>query len=103
MCDHLRFIFSLHEDNLGVYTPLKRHHVASTWTGAVVGAIPPLMGYAAAGHFALPALVISSVVYCWQFPHFNGLSWNLRGEYSRAGYRVMCVVNERVCKASSLR
>lgn len=88
---------------LGVYTPLKRHHIFCTWAGAVVGAIPPLMGYAAAGNLALPGFVIGALVYFWQFPHFNGLSWALRGEYTRAGYRVMCVLDERLCKASSLR
>lgn len=88
---------------VGVYTPLKRHHIFCTWAGAIVGAVPPLMGYASASALTLPAFVISAIVYCWQFPHFNGLSWNLRGEYTRAGYRVMCVVNERLCKTSSLR
>ncbi|VDD85785.1 unnamed protein product [Enterobius vermicularis] len=88
---------------VGVYTPLKRHHIFCTWAGAVVGAIPPLMGYAAAGNLALPGFVIGALVYFWQFPHFNGLSWALRGEYTRAGYRVMCVLDERLCKASSLR
>ncbi|XGW11752.1 hypothetical protein V3C99_012881, partial [Haemonchus contortus] len=88
----------------GVYTPLKRTHIACTWAGAVVGAIPPLMGYAAAtGTIDASALCLAAILYCWQFPHFNGLSWNLRGDYSKAGYRVMCVTDERLCRVTSIR
>ncbi|KAK6061997.1 heme B farnesyltransferase domain protein [Cooperia oncophora] len=68
----------------GVYTPLKRAHIACTWAGAVVGAIPPLMGFAAAtGSIDASALCLAAILYSWQFPHFNGLSWNLRGDYSK--------------------
>ncbi|VDM67246.1 unnamed protein product, partial [Strongylus vulgaris] len=88
----------------GIYTPLKRTHIACTWAGAVVGAIPPLMGYAAAtGTLDAPSLCLAAILYSWQFPHFNGLSWNLRGDYSKAGYRVMCVTNERLCRVTSIR
>ncbi|KAJ1369921.1 hypothetical protein KIN20_031527 [Parelaphostrongylus tenuis] len=88
----------------GIYTPLKRAHIACTWAGALVGAIPPLMGYAAAtGRIDASALCLAAILYSWQFPHFNGLSWNLRGDYSKAGYRVMCVTNERLCRVTSLR
>ncbi|KAK6732048.1 hypothetical protein RB195_016427 [Necator americanus] len=89
---------------VGVYTPLKRTHIACTWAGAVVGAIPPLMGYAAAtGTLDASAMCLAAILYSWQFPHFNGLSWNLRGDYSKAGYRVMCVTNERLCRVTSIR
>lgn len=88
----------------GVYTPLKRVHIACTWAGALVGAIPPLMGYAAAtGTIDVSALCLAAILYSWQFPHFNGLSWNLRGDYSKAGYHVMCVTNERLCRVTSIR
>ncbi|CAD6190254.1 unnamed protein product [Caenorhabditis auriculariae] len=88
----------------GVYTPMKRMHIGCTWAGAVVGAIPPLMGYAAAtGSLDMGAACLAAILFSWQFPHFNGLSWNLRGDYSRAGYRVMCVTNERLCRVTSLR
>uniref|UniRef100_A0A0N5BPD1 Protoheme IX farnesyltransferase, mitochondrial n=1 Tax=Strongyloides papillosus TaxID=174720 RepID=A0A0N5BPD1_STREA len=88
----------------GIYTPMKRHHIGSTWVGAIVGAIPPVMGYVAiTGQLDLPALVLAAVQYSWQFPHFNGLSWNLRADYSRAGYRVMCVTDEKLCRKSTLR
>ncbi|KAI6205768.1 hypothetical protein M3Y94_00829800 [Aphelenchoides besseyi] len=88
----------------GVYTPMKRYHIGCTWAGAVVGAIPPLMGYAAlTGSLDVKAMVLAGLLYSWQFPHFNGLSWNLRGDYSRAGYRVMCVTNEGLCRRTTLR
>ncbi|VDM62359.1 unnamed protein product [Angiostrongylus costaricensis] len=88
----------------GIYTPLKRVHIACTWAGALVGAIPPLMGYSAAtGKIDASALCLAAILYSWQFPHFNGLSWNLRGDYSKAGYRVMCVTNERLCRVTSIR
>ncbi|PAV59927.1 hypothetical protein WR25_17387 [Diploscapter pachys] len=88
----------------GVYTPLKRSHIACTWAGAVVGAIPPLMGYCSmTGVLDAGALCLGAILFSWQFPHFNGLSWNLRDDYSRAGYRVMCVTNERLCRVTSLR
>ncbi|GMT16901.1 hypothetical protein PFISCL1PPCAC_8198, partial [Pristionchus fissidentatus] len=88
----------------GVYTPMKRTTIACTWAGAVVGAIPPLMGYAAAaGTLDTAALTLAAILYSWQFPHFNGLSWNLRGDYSKAGYRVMCVTDEALCRRTSIR
>ncbi|KAF1767169.1 hypothetical protein GCK72_007128 [Caenorhabditis remanei] len=88
----------------GVYTPMKRSHIGCTWAGAVVGAIPPLMGYSAATGYLDPAAwCLATILFSWQFPHFNGLSWNLRGDYSKAGYRVMCVTNERLCRVTSIR
>ncbi len=55
-----------------------------------MGAIPPLMGYCAGtGELDAAALVLAAILFSWQFPHFNALSWNLRGDYSRAGYRIM--------------
>jgi protoheme IX farnesyltransferase len=85
----------------GVYTPMKRVSVANTWVGAVVGGIPPLMGWAAAsGAVALdggPAellahpggWLLAALLFAWQFPHFNALSWTIRDEYKRAGYQMM--------------
>uniref|UniRef100_A0A915EKJ6 Heme O synthase n=1 Tax=Ditylenchus dipsaci TaxID=166011 RepID=A0A915EKJ6_9BILA len=88
----------------GVYTPMKRYHIGCTWVGAINGAIPPLMGYTAAtGTVDLAALTLGAILFSWQFPHFNALSWNLRGDYSRAGYRVMCVTNEELCRRTTLR
>ncbi|CAJ0581613.1 unnamed protein product, partial [Mesorhabditis spiculigera] len=89
---------------VGAYTPLKRIHISCTWAGALVGALPPLMGYAAStGSLDAASLTLAAILFSWQFPHFNGLSWNLRPDYSKAGYRVMCVTDERLCRVTSLR
>ncbi|EDV98859.1 GH13369 [Drosophila grimshawi] len=87
-----------------VYTPMKRMSIANTWVGSVVGAIPPLMGWAGcAGSLDAGAMILAGVLYAWQFPHFNALSWNLRPDYSRAGYRMMAVTNPDLCRRTALR
>lgn len=59
-----------------------------------VGAIPPVMGWVSCtGSMDPGAWLLASILYAWQFPHFNALSWNLRPDYSRAGYRMMAVTN----------
>ncbi|XP_056285156.1 protoheme IX farnesyltransferase, mitochondrial isoform X1 [Pseudoliparis swirei] len=86
------------------YTPLKRHSITNTWVGAVVGAIPPVMGWTAATGCLEPgALLMGGFLYSWQFPHFNALSWNLREDYSRGGYRMMSVTHPGMCKRVALR
>lgn len=73
-----------------IYTPMKRYSILNTWVGSIVGAIPPLMGWAGcAGTLGPGAWILAGLLYAWQFPHFNALSWNLRPDYSRAGYRMM--------------
>ncbi|KAK3600891.1 hypothetical protein CHS0354_019244 [Potamilus streckersoni] len=87
-----------------VYTPMKRLSVANTWVGSVVGAIPPVMGWTACTGVLEPgALLMGAILYAWQFPHFNALSWNLRQDYSRGGYRMMSVVNPAMCRRVALR
>ncbi|XP_028417321.1 protoheme IX farnesyltransferase, mitochondrial-like [Dendronephthya gigantea] len=87
-----------------VYTPLKRLSIANTWVGSVVGALPPLMGWTACtGTLDPGALILGGILYSWQFPHFNALSWNLRADYSRAGYRMMSVLNPDLCRKVALR
>lgn len=87
-----------------VYTPMKRTNLANTWVGSIVGAIPPLMGTTAIlGHVDFNALMLSLILFSWQFPHFNALSWNLRHEYARAGYRMMSVLDPELCKRVALR
>lgn len=87
-----------------VYTPMKRSNVANTWIGSIVGAVPPIMGSTAVlGHVSIDAALLSLILFSWQFPHFNALSWNLRHEYARAGYRMMSVVNPDLCKRVALR
>lgn len=88
-----------------IYTPMKRVSILNTWVGSIVGAIPPLMGWAGCvGDITAPgAWIMSGLLYAWQFPHFNALSWNLRPDYSRAGYRMMSVTNPGLCRRTALR
>ncbi|KAI7797054.1 hypothetical protein IRJ41_011934 [Triplophysa rosa] len=86
------------------YTPLKRLSITNTWVGAVVGAIPPVMGWTAAtGSLDPGALLLGAFLFSWQFPHFNALSWNLKEDYSRGGYRMMSVTHPALCKRVALR
>lgn len=88
-----------------LYTPLKRTSIANTWVGAVVGAIPPMIGFVAAegGALTLGCLTLGAILYCWQFPHFNSLSWNLRQDYARAGYCMASVMNPKLTVNTALR
>lgn len=86
------------------YTPLKRMSIVNTWVGAVVGAIPPVMGWTAAtGSLDAGALLLGGILYSWQFPHFNALSWALREDYSRGGYCMMSVTHPGLCRRVALR
>lgn len=70
----------------------------------LVGAIPPLMGWVGcAGTIDAGGWILAGLLYAWQFPHFNALSWNLRPDYSRAGYRMMAVTNPGLCRRVALR
>ena len=85
-----------------VYTPMKRLSILNTWAGAVVGAIPPVMGWTACTGTLDPGCLIPfGVLFAWQFPHFNALSWNLRPDYSRAGYRDELYTNRSSRKTDS--
>ena len=81
-----------------VYTPMKRHSIANTWVGAVVGALPPLMGWASCtGTLMQPTdaagWILAGILFAWQFPHFNALAHAMGNEYARGGYRMMSVTN----------
>jgi hypothetical protein len=66
-----------------VYTPLKQLSVANTWVGALVGAVPPLMGWAAAaGGLDVGAAILGAGLYFWQMPHFMALAWMSRADYA---------------------
>ena len=93
----------------GVYTPIKRLSVLNTWVGALVGGIPPLMGWAAAAgqsatenggwkelllsENSVGGWLLAGLLFAWQFPHFNSLSWPIREEYKNAGYRMLAWTN----------
>lgn len=76
-----------------VYTPLKQKTWWSTTVGAVPGAIPPLIGFAAAaGKLTPEAWVLAAILFLWQFPHFYAIAWMYREDYGRAGIRMLPVV-----------
>lgn len=69
-----------------IYTPMKLLTPAATWVGAVPGALPPLIGWAAArGTLSLEAWTLFAIVFCWQIPHFFAIAWLYRDDYRRAG------------------
>ena len=73
-----------------VYTPLKRVSALSTWVGAVPGAIPPVMGWTAAGgSLDQGALALFAVLFFWQIPHFLAIAVMYEDEYKAAGFKVM--------------
>jgi protoheme IX farnesyltransferase len=75
---------------LTLYTPLKRMTPLSTVVGALAGAMPPLIGWAAAsGKLNFEAWVLYAMLFLWQFPHFMAIAWMYREDYSRAGYLVL--------------
>ena len=78
------------------YTPLKRITPLCTLVGAIPGAAPPLIGWAAAtGTLDRRAFALYALLYLWQFPHFMAIAWMYRDDYERAGYRVLPGYKER--------
>jgi protoheme IX farnesyltransferase len=75
------------------YTPLKTRTSLATLVGAVPGALPPVIGWAAAtGEITLPALVLFGIVFFWQMPHFLAIAWMHRNDYARAGIPLLPVL-----------
>lgn len=69
-----------------IYTPLKQKTSLCTFIGAFPGAMPPLIGWAAArGRLDLEAWVLYAILFFWQFPHFLSIAWMYREDYARAG------------------
>jgi protoheme IX farnesyltransferase len=78
---------------LFIYTPLKQRSQLSTVIGALPGAMPPLMGYAAShGSLTPEAWTLFAILFIWQFPHFLAIAWMYREDYARAGIRMLPVV-----------
>jgi protoheme IX farnesyltransferase len=75
------------------YTPLKKRTSLATLVGAVPGALPPVIGWAAAtGTITLPAIVLFGIVFFWQMPHFLAIAWMHRDDYARAGIPLLPVL-----------
>jgi protoheme IX farnesyltransferase len=73
-----------------IYTPLKRKTPWCTSVGTLPGAMPPLIGWAAAtGRLSYQACVLYLILFLWQFPHFMAIAWMYRDDYDRAGYCVL--------------
>src|SRR5262249_43564797 len=73
-----------------LYTPLKRKTPLCTLVGAIPGAAPPLIGWAAgSGTLSFEAWLLYALVFFWQFPHFMAIAWMYREDYLRAGYLVL--------------
>jgi protoheme IX farnesyltransferase len=78
---------------LFVYTPLKQRSPHSTTIGSIPGAMPPLIGFAAAhGSLTWDAWVLFAILFLWQFPHFYAIAWMYKEDYARAGIRMLPVV-----------
>ena len=77
-----------------VYTPMKRTSHLSTLVGAVPGALPAVIGWAAArGDIAVGGWTIFAIVFLWQIPHFMALAWMYREDYGAAGFPMLPVVD----------
>jgi protoheme IX farnesyltransferase len=75
---------------LFIYTPLKRIHWLNTAVGAVPGALPPLMGWAAArGTLDGGGWALFAILAFWQIPHFFAIAWLYRDEYAKAGFKML--------------
>jgi protoheme IX farnesyltransferase len=75
---------------LSIYTPLKRKTPFCTFAGAIPGAMPVLIGWAAAaGSLNDNAWILYAVLFFWQFPHFMAIAWMYREDYARAGYLIL--------------
>jgi protoheme IX farnesyltransferase len=76
-----------------VYTPLKKRTSLATLIGAVPGALPPVIGWAAAtGTISTPAIVLFGIVFLWQMPHFLAIAWLYRDDYEHAGIPLLPVL-----------
>ncbi len=76
-----------------VYTPLKRLSGIATLVGAVPGALPPVMGWAAArGELGAGAWALFGILFFWQLPHFMAIAWMCRDDYARAGLQMLPVI-----------
>ena len=77
-----------------LYTPLKRRTSFATVIGALPGALPPMIGWAAAADtLSREAWILFAIVFFWQMPHFLAIAWLFRDDYGRAGFPMLPVSN----------
>lgn len=73
-----------------VYTPAKKITSFSVFIGAIPGAFPPLLGWIAAkNHIGLEGLILYTIQFIWQFPHFWAIAWVLNDDYLKAGFKML--------------
>jgi heme o synthase len=78
---------------VAVYTPLKRRSSFATVIGAIPGALPPVIGWAASrGELSSGAWVLFGIMFLWQLPHFLAIAWIFREDYARAGFPMLPVI-----------
>ena len=79
-----------------VYTPLKRRTSLNTLVGAIPGALPPMIGWAAArGSIGAEAWALFAILFCWQMPHFLAIAWMYREDYARGGFIMLTHLDEK--------
>jgi heme o synthase len=77
-----------------IYTPMKQRTPHSTTVGAIPGAMPPLIGFAAAhGSLTSEAWILFAILFVWQFPHFYAIAWMYKDDYAKAGIKMLPVVD----------
>jgi len=76
-----------------IYTPLKRRSSFGTVIGAIPGALPPIIGWAAVtGTMPAQAWTLFGIMFLWQLPHFLAIAWMYREDYARAGFPMLPVL-----------
>jgi len=84
------------------YTPLKKISTANTLVGAIPGAIPPMIGWAAAqDKLSAGAWSLFAILFFWQMPHFFSLAWMYREDYARAGFQMIASDDESGARSAS--
>jgi len=79
-----------------LYTPFKLKKSICTLIGAISGAIPPMMGWAAVrNELAVEAWILFAILFCWQIPAFLSIAWLYRDDYSKAGYPMLTVTDKK--------
>jgi protoheme IX farnesyltransferase len=86
---------------LGLYTPLKRLTTLNTLIGAVPGALPPVIGWAAVrGRIDFGAILVFLILFVWQVPHFLAIAWMYRDDYARAGLKMLSVGDRKATRTA---
>jgi heme o synthase len=84
------------------YTPLKRVSTVNTLVGAIPGALPPMVGWAAAsGRLDPGAWSLFAILFCWQLPHFFAIAWMYREDYARAGFEMISKDDQSGARSAS--